>query len=357
MLDEVNTTYDRFVLLNRLVSRNVTQARDAKPKLLQGSYLFDILHSRFEKGNCIEFFNVKEDSPDDEIRKKLNKENNFIQVSAFHRDTINGRTYISMLVTYVDQKLKSFPVVDITKFMGRDLVGSDTERGSFAAHVVVRLPSAQDEYDDGSYRCAIEAVPNLSRANIEFLLCRQLRRVAEVDEWTFDATRDVKGRPKKTVYRYHPRLELFSDVGRSMFGENGTKELSYLEFTHRHEKLTLSGKTAIDHEDFVASVKLRISAKQGPENPEAKKTWLQGLKNYYELRGYSTRLSFRHNNGNTISGAVSPSIAGATDLLMCQRETIKTSATTGLWMNAIQTETRDKMRDLLDRDSLWKRAK
>ncbi|MGN7960520.1 hypothetical protein [Brucella sp. 22210] len=357
MTEHKQRYFDRIILLNRLVSRNVTHAKDEKPPLHSGAHLFEILEKRFKSGNCIEFFNVNGDSLDDGDRKKINADRNLISISAFSRDQHEGREYVSMLVSYVDQNIKSFPVEDVSSFSGRDLSGSTTERGSFAAHVVVRLPSSETEYDDGSYRCAIEAIQNLSRANIEFLLSRQLRRVAESEGWTFDVVREEKGRTRNKSYKYHPRLELFADVGRSMFGEDGGKELNYLEFTHRHEKQNIAGKTSLAHDDFVASVKLRVSAKEGPADPQEKRGWFQALKNHYEMKGYKTKLYFRHNNGNTVGGAVSPSVAGATDLLMCPRETIKTTTVTGLWLSTIQPEIRDRMRELLDRDDLWKRAK
>ena len=94
-------------------------------------------------------------------------------------------------------------------------MGADEERGALSAHVVVRLPIEQ--YDDGSYRCAIEAVHSIPRRVIENFLCRQLRRQAAADELEFSVKQfGKKGKIVERNYRYYPRLELFADIGRKI---------------------------------------------------------------------------------------------------------------------------------------------
>ena len=201
-------------------------------------------------------------------------------------------------------------------------------------------------------------MPNVSRSNIEKLLSRQLRRVAEREGWTFDVQFAGKKKPVTRVYKYHPRFELHADVGRSLFGgDSGAKELTHLVFTNRHERRSFPEKTAVAQEDFYASVELKISAKQGPDDPAEKRGWFERMKTHFELRGYTTKMYFRTIKGDKIAGSVNASVAGATDLLLCPRETIYTSVGQNKWLDAIQPEVYDKMRSLLDRDELWETAK
>lgn len=349
--------HSRIILLNRLVSRSVTRApTEHKAPINSGVDLFDIIEQRVKSKVCIEFFDVDENEPEDAKRIAAFKNKNFIRIDKIKRQVTDNWIYLGFLVNYVDQKISSFPVIDIDQYSGRDLSGEANERGTFSAHVVVRLPNGENHYDDGSYRCAVESVSNLSRSNIEKLLSRQLRRVAEREAWTFDVQMQGKKKPITKQYKYHSRFELHADVGRSMFGDkNGAKELTHLIFTNRHEKQSFPEKTAIDHEAFYASVELKISAKQGPDDPIEKKNWFERIKSSFELRGYTTKMYFRTVKGDKISGSVNSSVAGATDLLLCPRETIYTSVGQNKWLDAIQPEVYDKMKVLLDRDELWEK--
>lgn len=358
MAGEINETYSRIILLNRLVSRSVTRApQEHKAPLHSGIDLFNIIDQRVKDKVCIEFFNVDENIVDDAERIKANKNKDSLRINKIQREVVGSWLYLGMLVTFIDQRITTFPVIDIEEGSGRDLRGGQNERGSFIAHVVVRLPIGSDQRDEGSYRCAVESVTNLSRSNIEKLWSRQLRRVAETQEWSFDVEISGKRKPETKHYRYHPRIELLADVGRSMFGSgSGAKTLSHLVFTNQHEKRSFPDPTAIHHEDFFASVELRVSAKQGPDDPEEKRSWIEQLKRQYELRGYKTKMYFRSSKGDRITGTVNPSVEGATDLLMCPREVIHTAISPNKWLDAIQPEIYDKMKALLDRDELWAQA-
>jgi hypothetical protein len=352
-------THEKIVLLNRLVSRSVSRAPQGfNPPTHAGSELLSIIRKKQADGFCIEFFDYEEDPDDDKERIAKNQGKNFIRCNRLEYQESASAHYYTLLVDFVDNGVRSFPVVDIVKYEGRELSGEKDERGATAAHVVIRLPK-DDEYDDGTYRCAIEAAPNISRQVIETMLSRQLRRQAKMDEWSFSVTESEKGKkPQSKKYKYHPRLELFADVGRSISGLHpGGKSLSHLVFSKRSEKQSVSQATAVTHEDVYADVELRISAKQGPSDVGKLRQWVDGLKDTYEKRGFATKMYFRHVNGSHVSGAVHPSIVGATDLLMCQKEMIGVSGEARKWVDAIQPEVRDKMKALLDRDELWERAK
>src|SRR6185437_12432839 len=116
---------------------------------------------------------------------------------------------------FVDWNKRSFSVVNTQTFSGRDIQGEDDERGGTTAHVVVRIPKDGD-FEDGKYRCAIEVVHPITRADIEYLLCRQLRRQAEMDSWSFRVETDKGTKKLVNDYRYYSRLELAADVGRTL---------------------------------------------------------------------------------------------------------------------------------------------
>jgi hypothetical protein len=296
------------------------------------------------------------DDDDDDIRLAANKACNFIRIAEVHSLDKDGWRYVTCLIDYIDNSVTSFPVLDITSYQGRDLAGDEDERGSFTAHMVVRLPQP-GTYDDGSYRCAIEAVSNVTRRNIEFLLCRQLRRLAKLDAWTFSVKAGGKdAAAKMKPYRYHPKLELFADVGRSLFADGGQKQLSHMIFTNRSEKQAIAQATAVSHEDLYATVEYKIVAKQGPQEIAQRAQWVTSIRDYFEKRGYETKMYFKHLKGIE-SGPVHPSLQGATDLLMCPRSTITTAAAPHKWVGQILPEIRDEMRALLDKDELWERAK
>lgn len=349
----------RNIMLNRLVSRSVTQApKEHEPPTHSADELFGYLRNRKARGIAVEFFGGEEDE-DDAKRIASGKGYDFIRIKDIAERTHDGSRYVILLIEFVDQSVKSFPVVDIVNFSGRDLNAKEDERGSSSCHVVIRLP-AVGAYDDGSYRCAIEYVTSLTRRNIEHLLSRQLRRHARASEMTFMVRTSGKGKKaSEKTYKYHPRLDLLADVGRSILSAAGTREkkLSHLVFTKRSERQDIAGKTAVFHDDVFADVELRISGKQAPVEKPEQKTWLQRLRSHYEQAGFETKVYFRHVGGTVLGGEMHDEVAGAADLMLCAKELIETTTPPRRWVDAIQPDTRDKMIELLERDEIWKRTK
>lgn len=350
-------THDRVFLLNRLISRSISRApQEHKPPLHSARELLEIFGKRQQLGYCVEFFDFEDDDDDDLKRIKANKGKNLVRANKVAFTDTTSATYVTMLVDYVDNSVRSFPVVDIENYQGRELSGSSDERGATAAHVVMRLP-LNGAPDDGSYRCVVEAVPNVSRKNVETLLSRQLRRHAKAPVWTFSVTKSSSGKkPETAEYQYYPRFDLVADIGRTV-GNSIGKVLSQLVFTKRSEKQNASQATEVSHEDVYADVELRISAKQGPDDPALLKQWALALKDIYEKRGFDTKMYFRHAGGGQFSGNVHAAVDGATDLLMCQREIVTLPGEPKRWSDVIQPEIRDAMIKILERDELWERAK
>lgn len=349
-------TIQRIVLLNSLVSRSVSRSSQeyGDPPIHGGAELLEIIEQNWASKVSIEFFN-SDDDDDDNLRIKSNKGKNSIRIVDMSFEQTESSIFCTMLVDYIDSSVKSFPVVDFEKFEGRELSGTDSERGATAAHVVIKLPIAG--YEDGKYNCVIEAAPNVTRSNIEYLLCRQLRRRAKVEDWTHEvAVKDKSGKNVVKRFKYHPKLQLMADVGRSSTGVLGSV-LSRVVFTKRSEKITPGQPTAVIHEDLYADMRLDISAKQGPTGKGPLKDWVNALRNHYETRGFKTKLFFRNaTGGGEFSGNINPKIDGATDLIMCHREVIEYSGEAMQWASKIQPQIRDKMKELLNRDELWKRA-
>lgn len=317
--------------------------------------LFDILESRRKQKLAVEFFDTEAaDSDNEDERLQNGKGHDCIRLRSFRYETVEGVDYAVGLVEFIDTRQKSFSVVSMATYAGRDLEGDPDERGAATAHFVVRLPSA-DDYDDGKYRIAIESVHGVTRSDIEVLFCRQLRRYANAEKLEFTVTPKKKGKPKN--YRYTPRLELAADVGRKLKAGNGAKVLTHMVFTHRNEKQNTSRATDVVHQDFYADVEMRVSAQQGPVDPEEKISWAEGLKQWFLSRGYEGRFYFRHADGGRSSGKVlTKDLAGATDLLMCPRETIHTDAAPKPWVSRISPLVFEAMRNLLERDELWERS-
>lgn len=354
-------THQRIFLLNRLMCKSVSRApQEHKIPVPSGRELLQTIKALHDREVCVEFFDHAAE-PDDfnhQARISENKGKNFIRVTAidFQSDGA-GASYCTLLLHFVDNTVRSFPVVDIAKFSGRELAGEDDERGAFAGHMMVRLPAA-DEYDDGTYRCVVEAVTNITRQSVEYLLSRQLRRQAREEDLRHPVTVVGKdGKQKTTNYVYHPKLELAADVGRA-FSKLKGGTISRLKFTKRSEKQSIAQKTDVIHEDVFGDVEINISAKQGPDDPSMLKQWASALRTAYEQRGYKTKLYYRNAGGGTeFSGSANLAVDGATDLLMCQREVVDVPGERKSWVGSIQPEIRATMRSLLDDDTLWERAK
>jgi hypothetical protein len=352
-------TYQRTVLLNTLVSRSSTRAREEKPPIHSARELLEILQARAAKNYAIEFLG-KTDIEDDEARVASGLEYNFIRISKISFEGDSTNRYAVLLIEHVDQMQKGFPVVNMQTFEGREIEAEELERGACSIHVVIKLPD-DGAYDDGSYRCAIETVPaGISRNLIEILLCRQLRRAGKVTPWEFSVDRKGKrGKPiKAKLLQYTPRLELFADVGQKLseFTNMGGK-FSHFIFTKRSEKQSLALETDIHHEDVLADIEIRVSGKQAPVDSEEKYGWIDRVKQFYEMRGFTSRLYYRHASGAQTSSDKQDDIADAADLIMCPKEVISLLSPPKRWRADFCPEVVSSLKSLVDRENLWQRGK
>lgn len=210
-------THQRIFLLNRLMCKSASRApQEHKIPVPSGKELLQTIKALHDREVCVEFFDHAAE-PDDfnhQARISENKGKNFIRVTAidFQSDGA-GASYCTLLLHFVDNTVRSFPVVDIAKFSGRELAGEDDERGAFAGYMMVRLPAA-DEYDDGTYRCVVESVTNITRQSVEYLLSRQLRRQAREEDLRHPVTlsgRTESRRPQTTSTTQSLNLRRMSD--------------------------------------------------------------------------------------------------------------------------------------------------
>lgn len=355
--------FKRIVLLNSLVSRSVARASaEHKPPIMSGTELLDIIEKRRAKGLAIEYIGLantdQEDDKDEAKRAKRGIGHDFLLLRQMR--TVDGgeHRYAHLLFEFVDQSKRSFSVVDVLKLTGREISAEADERGCVSAHIIVRLP-AKESYQDGSYRCAIEVAPKITRGEVERFLCRQLRRQATAEDWFFEVR--SPGKRKETLvkeYRFHPRLELFADIGRKLdFSLPGGRELTHMTFTRRDEKRSIAKATAVSHKDVFADVEIKISAKQGPDDAGDRRAWLQAIRDSFETQGYESKLYFRNLGGGILGGEVHRDLAGATDLVMCPKELISLSKQPRDWYPRINAEVSERMIELLNRDELWERGK
>ncbi|KTR04989.1 hypothetical protein NS365_13230 [Aureimonas ureilytica] len=347
--------HSRLVFLNHMISSSRSRAaQEHKPPLHSADELLRFLERRVQQGFAIEFFDAeRNDSNDDAERVKDGVGSDFIRLKKITFTEVNSRRYATLLFDAVDQAIRSMPVLHVVSMKGRDIAGDEHERGSFSAHVVVRLPSGDDR-DDGTYRCVVESVAGISRRTIGTFFRRQLRRVAKLNGFEFPIPREGKRGPKKPgSAKYHPDLTLVADVSRAMAGID--REVSQMVFTKRSERQTIADQTEVIQDEVVADVELRISAKQGPSDPNERKGWLLTLRRIYEERGFKTRLFFKHRSGKSTSGSLHDGMDAATDMLLCPKEEIVTEGAPRKWVDEIQTDVRDAMIALLDRDELWNR--
>ncbi len=355
---DTEQTYDRHILLNWLISKSVSHAKGHAPPTHGAEELLGILQARLRAGTAVEFFGATEDD-DDAKRIAAGRGYDLIRLKDLKLETIGTGRYAFVLIEHIDQTATSFPVVNIETFSGREIEGDEDERGAATAHVVIRLPTA-DGYDDAQYRCAVEAVRPITRRDIESLLCRQLRRYSKDHGFVFpgDIPAKAKGKGKPVEYKYRPRLELAADVGRALDLSVGQKRtLSQLVFVNRSEKKELAGPTSVLHEEYLASVEVRVSAKQAPTDEKERAGWLTQLRTYWEGRGYETRAYYRNANGSVVSGEIlHRDIEGAADLVMCPKEMVTLPGERKGWRATFCDQTLAKMREIVDRDELWSRA-
>jgi hypothetical protein len=354
--------FQQFVLLNRLVSRSATRASEEhKPPLVTGFELLSILNERQKAGGAIEFFGVtdseRDAAEDDNARIKKGEGHDFVWLRKIKINQSGAFRYAKLLFEFVDQSKRSFSVVHTKKLTGREISGANDERGGISAHVVIRLPIKQ--YDDGSYRCAIEVARHLNRGTIENFINKQLKRWATAAQLKFEVHQpDKKGKMLVKEYRYNPRLELFSDIGRKLtFATAGGRELAHMTFTKRSERPSIGKGTHALHEDVIADVEFRVSAKQGPAEPQARYQWLRDVRASFEFSGYESRMYYRSIGGSILSGSVHQALAGASDLVMCQKELMLLKHAPKDWYPEIDDEITEQMATFLDKDELWERGK
>jgi hypothetical protein len=344
-------------LLNRMISRSVTRSRSYDAPTMSGYELLRVLERRRRNGHAIEFLGAPDDD-DDVKRIAKGHGHDFIRLRHLRFEETASYRYATLLIEFVDESVRSFPVVHVQKFTGREIAGDEEERGAWAAHMVIRLP-LDDAHDDGEYRCAIEQMHRVTRRDIELLLSRQLRRYSEQQSLSFTVEVEQKrGRAKTLEFRYHPRLELHADVGRTLGGSlDGGRVLTQMVFTQRKTKQSIGKPTVVDHQDFVADLEIRVSAKQGPKDPEEHRGWVTEIRDWYQQLGYEARMYFRHPGGGALSGNLDQDVAGATDLLMCPKEIISLSGPRRYWRDRIDGHIATELKGLVDQDNLWERGK
>ncbi|MCJ2039227.1 hypothetical protein MKK55_09770 [Methylobacterium sp. J-059] len=95
---------------------------------------------------------------------------------------------------------------------------------------------------------------------------------------------------------------------------------------------------------------------QGPKDPAERRTWVQRIRDQYNDQGYTSHLLFRSAGGSGVSGKVHQDVEGAADLLLCPKEVISLDAPPDRWREDVSDDVIGKLRELVDRDSLWQRA-
>lgn len=356
--------HDRIVLLNTMLSYSTSRAPgDAPP--IGAAESIKLLDARRKKGWAIEFPGLddkkwhrgKDEERDEEeqekARMKAGEGLDAVRIRAVRFEEAEDYTYATVLVEALDSTARSFAVVNIENFEGREIAADPKERGSAAAHIVVRIPN-ENAHDLGKYRCAIETVHPITRTEIEHLFNRQLRRYAEANEITFPMTVHKGKKPESKNYRFTPRLELSADVGRKL-SFSSDKTLSHMVFTKRAEKQSIGKGTIVTHQEIIAEVEHKVRASQGPAEPGAQKTWSEQWADWYRGQGFEVRFYFRHANGRVEGGSLHKAIAGATDLLMCPRAQIVLKKAPKKWVSSINTEIATALKELLDTDGLWVR--
>lgn len=350
--------HERLIILNHIVSRSSTQAgSDHAPPTHGAEELLRILNTRRLNGEAIEYLGAT-DHEDEKIRRENGLNHDFVRLKSFNIAVMEGKSYAIMLFEHADQTQKSFPVIHRRSLTGRELSGDEEEVGASTAHVVVRLPN-QGEYDDGSYRCAIEHVHGgVSRKLISTLMRRQLRRHARAEQWTFEIfTTNKRGKPEIKKYRYNPKLELLADVGRALAdGTPSGRILTSMTFTKRSERRATGRETSVKHAEYEADVAIKVSLTQAPKDPAERRTWVQRIRDEYSELGYTSQLFYRSAAGAEVRGKVHQDVEGAADLLLCPKEVITLDAPARRWREDICTEMVGKLRELLDRYELWSRV-
>jgi hypothetical protein len=315
--------------------------------------LLEMIEKRRVKKVAIEYIGATDDD-DEAVRARNGAGHDFVRLRQCKFEDRGKHRYAIMLFEYVDQAARTFPVVHTTNFTGREIAGDAEERGATSAHFIIRMPGPGGAYDDGSYRCALEAAHPITRRDIEVFLSRQVRRGVE---WTFSVdTQDRAGRKATKVYHYHPRFNLFADIGRKFSSLTSGRVLTYMLFTKRDEKQNVAKPTSVIHQDIYADVELKISAKQGPADETEQRTWVEALVHAYKTHGFESRLYYRHIHGGMLSGEIHQAVDSAADIMMCHKEIITLAKQPKRWSASINSEIAEGMIALLDNDDLWERS-
>jgi hypothetical protein len=352
----------RIVLLNHLRSRSVTRAKGhGAPQHTGFSLLRDIADRAAKTKWGIEFEGLAEDkdkfkSEDDRLAAGSTYPALRLRRSLITEPTKSKEGYVALLFEHLDPARRSFQVVNIDNFEGREIEAKKREAGSLSAHVVIQIPKT-DAYDDGMYRCVIESASTITRSRIEWFLCRQIRRL--VPEWKFTVSEQKKGKPVTKTLHYTPKLELLADVSRKLgAGTTAGQKLSHLVFSKRSEKQTVGGKTAIKDKDFLADVTIRVGANQGPADEKERLGWAAQLRSAYDERGYTTKIYFKSAQGDVLGGSVRHhQLDSAQDLLLCPRDFIDRPDNHKPWSNDLDEKTVADMIALIEKDKIWEHTK
>lgn len=352
----------RIVLLNHLRCRSATRTKKYEAPRHPALHLLRDISSRASNTAwAIEFEGLAED------KNKFKSENDRLAAGSMlpalrlRRASIDEPTqsaagYVSLLFEHLDPSRRSFQVVDLDSYQGREIEAKKREAGSISAHVVVQIPPA-GAFDDGMYRCVIESASPITRSRIEWFLCRQVLRTAP--EWTFPVTIQKKTKVVTENFNYTPKLELLADVSRKLgAGTTVGQSLSHLVFTKRSERQSVGAQVDIKDKDFLADVRLRVGASQGPPDERERLGWAAQLRQVYEQRGYKTKIYFRSAQGDVLGGPVQHhQIDSAQDLLLCPRDYIAKPDGYKPWSNDLDATTVKDMIALLKKDKLWERTK
>lgn len=123
--------HQRIILLNRLVSRSSTRApQEHSPPTHGASELLEILEKRRVAKQAIEFFGA-DDNEDDSIRITNGAGHDFLRLRRLKFDKDGSRSYATLLLEFVDQGARSFPV-DTKTYSGREISGDADERRATA---------------------------------------------------------------------------------------------------------------------------------------------------------------------------------------------------------------------------------
>ncbi|MDP4022433.1 hypothetical protein Q8W71_07350 [Methylobacterium sp. NEAU 140] len=349
---------ERLIILNHLVSRSSSHAgQEHAPPIHGAEELLRILDMRRSRGEAIEYLGAT-DHEDEKIRKENGFRHDFVRLKHFNITQGEFCKYAVMLFEHADQTQKTFPVIHRRNLAGRELSGDEEEVGASTAHVVVRLPNDGD-YDDGSYRCAIEHVHSgVSRKLISTLMRRQLRRHARNEIWTFEKfIKNKKGKPEIKKYRYSPKLDLLADVARALAdGTASAKVLTSMTFTKRSERRATGRETSVKHAEYEADVAIKVAMTQAPKDSTERRTWVQRIRDEFDQLGYTSQLYYRSAGGSEMRGKVHQDVEGAADLLLCPKEIISLSSPARRWRDDMCDEMVAALRELVDRDELWTRV-